>query len=164
MTWGLLHSSQPWPTGISTRSASWSVTNCCLFPAWFLNDSAPCAITPHNQDTLLVQVENLVHRHKFNSCSLKVWNQNTYISCQTSWNMKLKTGTRVSHKWNFIQIWHFQKSWTIQMGSLYYLGKLTILSHILNLSLSPVVALRRLKAISHQCHINISFGHTDVCP
>lgn len=32
------------------------------------------------------------------------------------------------------------------MGSLYYLGKLTILSHILSLSLAPLAALRKIKS------------------
>lgn len=54
--------------------------------------------------------------------------------------------TRVSHQWKLIQIQHFQKSWTVQMGSLYYLGKLTILSHILSLSLAPLAALRKIKS------------------
>lgn len=165
MTWDLLHT---WPVGISRKACKLKcATNCCLYPVCLLHHSTPYALTPQNQDTLLTQPENLLRLRKFKSCSLKAWNQNTYISCQTPWNLKLRTGTRVSHKWNFIQIRHFQKRWTIQMGSLYYLGKLTIVSHILNLSLAPVVALRpigRLKStISHQHHINISFGHTDVC-
>lgn len=168
MTWDLLHSSQLWPVGISRKACKLKcATNCCLFPVCLLHNSTPYALTPQNQDTLLTQLENLLQLRKFKSCSLKAWNQNTYISCQTSWNLKLHTGTRVSHKWNFIQTRHFQKRWTIQMGSLYYLRKLTIVSQILNLSLAPVVALRpigRLKStIFHQHHINISFGHTDVC-